>query len=121
MPKVILDQAQVVAAVGEREAAGVPQHVRMYWRQPGTRGRLGEEIVHRLTRERLPTFGDEQPGERVGAALHVSLDRAEFIAGDGMLHIQPTLETPDPQTPPETTRSPRSSKIFLPMRGNTST
>ncbi len=97
MPKVILDQAQVVAAVGEREAAGVPQHVRMYWRQPGTRGRLGEEIVHRLTRERLPTFGDEQPGERVGAARHVSLDRAEFIAGDGMLHIQSTLETPDRQ------------------------
>ena len=57
MPKVILDQAQVVAAVGEREAAGAPQHVRMYWRQPGPRGRLGDEIVHRLTRERLPTFG----------------------------------------------------------------
>jgi hypothetical protein len=38
-----------------------------------------------------------------------------------MLHIQPTLETPDLQTPPETTRPPRSSKIFLPMRGNTST
>jgi len=55
MPKVILDQGQVVAAVGEREAAGVPQHVRMYWRQPGTRRRLGDEIVHRLTRERLPT------------------------------------------------------------------
>jgi hypothetical protein len=60
MPKVILDQAQVVAAVGEREAAGVPQHVRMCWRQPDMRGRLGDEIVHRLTRERLPTFGDKQ-------------------------------------------------------------
>jgi hypothetical protein len=31
-------------------------------------------------------------------ASDISLDRAEFIAGDGMLHIQPTLETPDPQT-----------------------
>ena len=58
----------------------------------------GEEIVNRLTRERLPTFGDKQPGERVGADRHVSLDRAEFIAGDGMLHIQSMLETPDPQT-----------------------
>jgi hypothetical protein len=40
----------------------------------------------------------QQPGERVGADRHVSLDRAEFIAGEGMLHILPTLETPDPQT-----------------------
>jgi hypothetical protein len=83
MPKVILDQAQFVAAVGEREAAGVPQHVRIMWAAPGTRGRLRDEIVHRLTRERLPTFGNEQPREHVGAARHVSLDRAEFIAGDG--------------------------------------
>jgi hypothetical protein len=30
--------------------------VRMLWRQPGTRGRLGEEIVHRLTRERWAAF-----------------------------------------------------------------
>jgi hypothetical protein len=40
------------------------KHVRMHGRQPGTSGRLGEQIVHRLTRERLPTFGDEQPGQR---------------------------------------------------------
>jgi hypothetical protein len=84
--QVNLDQPEIVAPIRQSEAAGVPQHVRMYWRQPGTRRRLGDEIVHRLTRERLPTFGDEQPGERVGAARHVSLDRAEFIAGDGMLH-----------------------------------
>jgi hypothetical protein len=30
-------------------------------------------------------------GSASGAARHVSLDRAEFIAGDGMLHIQSTL------------------------------
>jgi hypothetical protein len=96
MPKVILDQPQVVAAVGQREAAGMSKHVRMHGRQPGTSGRLGQQIVHRLTRERLPPFGDEQPGQRIGAAGQVALDRAEFIAGDGMLHIQPTLQTPDP-------------------------
>ena len=55
MPKVILDQPQVVAAVGQREAAGMSKHVRMYGRQPGTSGRLGEQIVHRLTLERLAT------------------------------------------------------------------
>ena len=48
--------------------------------------------------ERLPAFGDEQPGQRVGAAGQVALDRAGFIAGDGMLHLQPTLQTPNPQT-----------------------
>jgi hypothetical protein len=30
-----------------------------------------DEIVHGLTRERLPAFGDEQPGERVGAHRRV--------------------------------------------------
>ena len=97
MPKVIFDQAQAVAAVGEREAAEcrsmcgclvATRHAR-----PPRRWKAPE-----LTRERLATFGDEQPRERVGAARHVSLDRAEFIAGDGMLDIQPTLETPDSQT-----------------------
>ena len=73
------------------------KHVRMHWLQPGTSGRLGEEIVHCLTRERLLTFGDKQPGERVSAASQISLDRAEFIASDGMLHIQAALQTPDPQ------------------------
>ena len=51
-----------------------------------------------MTRERLLTFGDKQPGERVSAASQVSLDRAEFIASDRMFHIQPALQTPDPQT-----------------------
>jgi hypothetical protein len=62
MPKVILDQPQVVAAVGQREAAGMSKHVRMDGRQAGTSGCLGEQIVHRLTRERLPPFGDKQLG-----------------------------------------------------------
>ena len=43
MPKVILDQAQVVAAVGQREAAGMSKQV--HGRQPGMTGRLGEQIA----------------------------------------------------------------------------
>jgi hypothetical protein len=93
MPKVILDQPQVVAAVGQREAAGMSKHVRMHGRQPGTSGRLGQQIVHRLTRERLPPFGDEQPGQRIGAAGQVALDRLAALlhADEGMYRIRPRL------------------------------
>jgi hypothetical protein len=45
--------------------------------------------VHRLTRERLPTVGDEQSGQRIGAAGQIALDRAEFIAG-GSLALEKT-------------------------------
>jgi hypothetical protein len=34
------------------------------------RRRDGRRDCHGLTRERLPAFGDEQPGERVGADRH---------------------------------------------------
>jgi hypothetical protein len=98
MTKVILNQPQVIAAISQREAAGMAKHVRMDWRQAGASGRLCEEIVHRLTRERSLTFGDKQLGQRICAASQVSLDGAEFIAGDGMFHIQPALQAPDPQT-----------------------
>ena len=79
MPKVILDQPQVVAAVGQRKAAGMSKQV--HGRQPGMSRPPRRADSHRLTRERLPTFGDEQPGQRIGAAGQVPLDRAEFIAG----------------------------------------
>jgi hypothetical protein len=47
MAEVILDQAQVGAAVGEGETAGVPQHVGMDVRQPGTLGRRGDQATRR--------------------------------------------------------------------------
>jgi len=59
-------------------------------------GCLGDEVVHGLPRERLPAFGDEQPGERLGACRDVALDRAQFVAGDGMFDVQPALEPVDP-------------------------
>jgi hypothetical protein len=65
----------------------------MYRRQPGTSGPFGDEIIDRRTRERLSAFGDEQPGERVGVDRHVALDRAKFIAGEGVFDGQSPLET----------------------------
>ena len=54
-------------------------------------------IVHALTRERLSAFGDEQPGERVGATRAVALDGAQLVAGNGVFDIQAVLEPADPQ------------------------
>lgn len=50
----------------------------------------------RLPRERLPALGDEQPRERFGAHRDVTFDGAQFVAADGMLHVQPALEPVDP-------------------------
>ena len=47
--KVILDQPEIVAPIREREAARVPEHVRMDRRQPGTRRRDRDQIIDALT------------------------------------------------------------------------
>jgi hypothetical protein len=56
MAKVVLDQPEIVAPIRESEAAGVPQHVRMDRRQSGTRRRGRDQIIDRLTGERLAAF-----------------------------------------------------------------
>ena len=69
----------------------------MHRRQPGAAGGLRDEVVHGLPRERLPAFGDEEPGERVGATGAVALDGAQFVAGDRMFDIQTALKPAYPQ------------------------
>jgi len=96
--EVILDQPEIVSPIREREAARVPEHVRMDRRQPGTRLRDRDQIIDGLTGQRLAAFRDEEPGESVRTGGQIALDRAEFIASDGMFHIQAALQTPDPQT-----------------------
>jgi hypothetical protein len=59
----------------------------MHRRQPGAAGGLGAELVHGLPRERLPAFGDEEPGERVGTTGAIALDGTQLIAGDGMMKL----------------------------------
>src|SRR3954467_9671768 len=51
--EVVLDEAQIVPLVGEREAAGMAQRVRMDVGEAGARRRRRDEVVHRLTRHRL--------------------------------------------------------------------
>ena len=67
--EVVLDEVEVVALVGQREAAGVPQRVRVNVRQACPPGRGADEIVDRLPGERLASLGDEQPGQRESPTL----------------------------------------------------
>ena len=69
----------------------------MHRRQPGAAGGRGDEVVHGLPRERLSAFGDEEPGQRVGANGAVALDGAQLVAGDGMFDIQAALKPAHPQ------------------------
>jgi hypothetical protein len=63
--KIVLNEPQIVAAIGEIEAAGMAQHVRPDGRQAGAHRGAGNEVVHRLPGERLTALGQEQPGELV--------------------------------------------------------
>jgi hypothetical protein len=63
--EIVLDEPQIVAAVGEGEAAGVTQHVRVDRRQRSTSRGLGEQMVYRLASHLGATLGDEQPGQLV--------------------------------------------------------
>ena len=60
----------------------------MHRRQPGTSSRLGDEIVTDLTREQLPAFGDDLPGERVGADRHVAANQhSGLVRGRAQGHV----------------------------------
>ena len=95
--EVILDQPEIVAPIREREAAGMPQHVRMDRRQSGARRRGRDQVIDGLTGERLAALGDEEPGESVRTGCQIAFDRAEFITRDRLFDGQPVLETPNPE------------------------
>jgi hypothetical protein len=71
--EVILDQTEIVAPVGESEAAGVPEHVGMDVGQPGADRRDGDQIVDGLAGERLVPLGREQPRQPVGAGSEIGV------------------------------------------------
>ena len=59
MAEIVLDQAQVVAAIGKIVATGVAQRVSVDVAETGTPGGGGDEIVSRLTGEGLVALGQE--------------------------------------------------------------
>jgi hypothetical protein len=84
--EVILDEAQIVAAIGEIKAARVAQHMGPDGWQASARRSAGNQVIHGLPGERLPAFGDEQPRKFVGARGEVPLDCPQPI------HHWPMLE-----------------------------
>jgi hypothetical protein len=72
--EVVLDEPQIVAAVGEGEAARVAQHVR----------------VDRLARHLSPTRVNEQPGQLVYALRDSVCAATELGVGNAMMrHVAP--------------------------------
>src|SRR6478672_4954912 len=92
--EVVLDEAQVVPLVGEREAAGMAQRVRVHTQQTGTLGRRGDQVIDRLPSHGLTALGDEQPGQRVGTGSKVAPDGAQLVTGDGLLDREAALNSP---------------------------
>ena len=94
--EIVLDEAEVVALVGQHEPAGVPQRVGMDAGQAGAFSRRADEVVDCLAGQRLAALGDEQPGQRVGAGGEMALDRARLVAGNGLLDGQAPFEASNP-------------------------
>src|SRR3954465_12175437 len=95
--EVVLDEAQIVPLVGEREATGMAQRVWVHTQQTGTLGRRGDQVIDRLPGHRLTALGDEQPGQRVGTGSKVAPEGAQLVTGDGLLDRAAALRAPHPQ------------------------
>ena len=92
MAEIVLDQAQVVAAVGEAVATGVAQRVRMDVAETGTPGGGGDEVVCCLTGQGLASLGQEQPGQAIRSGGEVTLDGTELVPRDRLLDREAALE-----------------------------
>ncbi len=78
-----------LAAIGEGETAGMPQHMRMDMADTGTLSGGRKDVVDGLPGERLLPLGDEQPGQPIAALSEPAPDRAQFVTIYGMLGIRP--------------------------------
>lgn len=97
MAKVVLDQAQVIASVGQGKATGMAKHVRMDAIKTRPLSRDRDDPMHGLARQRLMAFGDEQPRKLVPAQSEPSTKGAQCIAGDRLLDGQAVLEPRNPE------------------------
>src|SRR5215207_10172671 len=97
MAEIVLDQAQIVATIGEIVATGVAQRVRVDVAETGTPGGDDDEIVHRLTGQGLVSLGQEQPGQAIRAGSKMTLDGTELVPCNRLLDRKATLEPAYPQ------------------------
>lgn len=97
MAQIILDQPQIVAAIGEREAAGMAQHVGIDMAETGMIAGGRYDIVDSLPGQRLLPLRDEEPGQPVLALSKPTPDRAQLIAFDGMFDAEPAFQPRHPE------------------------
>ena len=92
----VLNQSQVPAFVCECKAAEMAQHVGMDVVEARADPGLPDNVVHRLSREWLPAFGDEQPGERILPRREPSLDGPQLVPCDRLFDAEAVLQSKDP-------------------------
>ena len=80
--EIILDEAQVISAVGERESAGMPERMGMDVRQASPLSGRGDDVVDGLTGECLIALRDEEPRQVIASRGQPAFDGAQFIAGE---------------------------------------
>src|SRR3954447_8867583 len=95
--EIVLDQAQIVATIGEIVATGVAQRVRVDVAETSTPGGGDDEIVHRLTGQGLASLGQEQPGQAIRAGGKMTPDGTELVPRDRLLDRKAALEPAYPQ------------------------
>jgi len=64
------------------------QHVGPHPSETGALAGSADQVVDRLPRHGLASFGDEQPSQVVVAGREVPLDRPELVAFDGLLGVE---------------------------------
>ena len=79
MAEVVLDQPQIVSSVGQGEPARVTEHMGVDPGPPGSDGRGGDQVVHRLPCQRLAALRQEQPGQCVLAGGQIAPDMTQLV------------------------------------------
>ena len=93
----ILNQPEVLPAVGESVTAGVAQHVRVDAAQTRALAGRGDHVIDRPAHHLAATLGDEQPGQLVFTGGEVARQGPEFVAGERLLAIERALHPLDPE------------------------
>jgi hypothetical protein len=101
MPQIILNQTQIIAAVGQRIAAAMTQHVRIDMkRQARAHSGTPDQVVNGRARKLIATLIEKEPGQLDLASLfHVALQRPEFLGVEWLFRGQAPFETLNPDAP----------------------
>ena len=91
MAKIILDQSQVVTAIGESKAAGMAQHMRVNLAQTGALCGGGYDIIDALPGQRLRPLRNKHPRQVILAQREPATDSAEFITSNRLLDGEAVL------------------------------